>query len=207
MGEGLDLVGGGDGWVGRALVRVVPAGVDAVVEAALDVGGEAVADNQGLLLDRVPHGVEGGVEDAGIGFGDADLAGDDDGLEIVLDGGYGEAGVLDFGDAVTDEQQFVVLVHALQEFKCAVDEICRIAEIGKVGSAECSGIGVDVYGAEETAETLAAQCFLADLALLEVGPDLGVDLAVGICVVNGIGDATVLEGGGERFALGPIVVE
>ena len=81
---------------------VVPAGVDAVVEAALDVGGEAVADDEGLLLGRVVHGVEGGVEDAGMGFGDADLAGDDDGVKIVLDGGYGEAGALDYGDAVGD---------------------------------------------------------------------------------------------------------
>jgi hypothetical protein len=48
LGEGADLVGGGDGGVGRLLVGVVPAGVDLVVEAALDVGGEAVTYDQGF---------------------------------------------------------------------------------------------------------------------------------------------------------------
>ena len=109
----MDLVGGGNSGDRRALVRIVPAGVDVVVEAALDVGGETVADDEGFLFGRVTHGVEGGVEDARVGFGDADLAGDDDGFEVVEQRGLGEAGALDFGDAVGDKQQVVFVVQRL----------------------------------------------------------------------------------------------
>jgi hypothetical protein len=65
---------------------VEPAGVDAVVEAALDVGGEAVADDEGFTFGWMPHGLEGGVEDAGMGLGYADFTGDDDGVKVALDG-------------------------------------------------------------------------------------------------------------------------
>ena len=95
----------------------------------------------------------------------------------------------------------------LQELLGTVDEIGRIAEVNEVSVAKGDGIGLDVYNVKQTAESLAAQCFLADFASLEIGPDLGVDLAVGICVVNSVGDAAVAEGGGERFGLGPIVIE
>jgi hypothetical protein len=47
---------------------------------------------------------------------------------------------------------------------------------------------------------------LGDLALLKVGPDLGIDLAVDIRVVNIKRDARGFKGGSERFGFGQIVV-
>ena len=72
--QGEELVEGGD-LVCDVVVRcgdpamgVVPAGGDAIVRAATDVGGEAVSDHDRGLLVWVAEALEGDVEDGRAGL-------------------------------------------------------------------------------------------------------------------------------------------
>src|SRR5438105_2543176 len=92
VGEGLDDVdarGGG----GVVVAAVEPDAVQAGVLGADGVDVEAVAD-----VDRFGRGdvqlVAGGVEDRRVGFGAAELAGDDDGVEEAADAKVAELGAL-----------------------------------------------------------------------------------------------------------------
>jgi hypothetical protein len=76
----------------------------------------------------------------------------------------------------------------------------RLAEAGGP-----PGVAPDL--AEEAAEALAGECFLADLAAAEGGPEVVVDALVGGDGRGGAGEAEGEEGFAERYALGPVEIE
>src|ERR1044071_6079996 len=86
-----------------AAMGVVPAGGEAGVAAAEDVGAEAIADDERGWLRRRAEAGEGVLEDRRGGLGDPELGGDGDGAEVAGEVEPGDAGALDVGQAVGDQ--------------------------------------------------------------------------------------------------------
>src|SRR6202012_3977224 len=81
-----------------------PDGAQSGGERAVDVAGEAVADHRRLPGVGVEQG-DGPVEDGGRGLADAEVAGDDDGVEAAGEAGRGELLALEAGRAVGDQTE------------------------------------------------------------------------------------------------------
>ena len=134
--KGTDFVVGCKGRCGFLAARVIPAGCDARVFAALDVGSERVADDQGFVGGKVRDGVEYGAEVGDVGFLVADGFRDEDAVETGVQTAACKAAVLGDCHAVGDAIEPVFSGECLAECFCAVDEVVAFAEGVLVVAAE-----------------------------------------------------------------------
>ena len=81
----------------------------------------------------------------------------------------------------------------------------QVVEVRLAEAGGPPGIAPDL--AEQAAEALAGECFLADLAAAEGGPEVVVDPLVGGDRRGGAGKTEGEKGFAERRALGPVEVE
>ena len=196
--KGTDFVVGGKGRFGLLAARVVPAGGDAGVFAALDVGCEGVADDQGFVGGKVRDGVEYGAEVGDVGFLVADGFRDEDAVETGVQTAACKAAVLGDCHAVGDAIEPVFSGERLAECFGAVDEVVSFAEGFLVVAAEGGAVdGIARFG-EKTGEARGGDGFLGDFSPLESGPQTAVDGVVQGADFVGDGQPVMSEGDVER---------
>jgi hypothetical protein len=163
-------------------------------------------------VDRVPRGdadrVEGHVQDARVGLGEAAALRGDDRLEERGEAGGGEAGPLHAVDAVGHHPEAIALPQLAQHGPAAGQKVAARRQVVEVRFAETGGApGIALDLAQQAAEALAGERGLGDLASAESRPEVVVDALVGGDRGRGAGEAEREKSLSKRRALGLVEIE
>lgn len=152
--------------------------------------------------------VQGHLQDAGIGLGEAATLRGDHHLEETLQPGRPQPGPLDAIDPVGNDPQPVAGPEAGQGGPAAGQAVTARGQLFEIGPAEASRPpAIGPQEVEQTREALHRQYRLGDSSAAVEGPELLVDAAVLAQGGAAQGPAHLGESGAQRGPFGPVEVE
>ena len=207
VGQAVDLIVCSNLRMRRSVVRVEPAGLHPGVDAAENVAGRAVSDQNRLLRFKIRDLGKAAIKEFPARLICADQLGDKDPLEIRRDIGALESPLLHDSVAVGNKIEQIIAVEILQKLLRTGDEIMPLTQIRLIDLLRLLRIAVRADFGKQLAKPPGQNLRSFNLAALQHSPMRRVDLTVSLNEAVRRLDAEAEKGFAHSLSLGAVKVQ